>query len=261
MNVLEFKASKNIRKISMITCYDYTSAKILAETDVDAILIGDSAAMVMHGFPTTIMSDTSMIVTHTRSVVRGAPGKFIISDLSFLSYKKSLSESVDAVQKLMQAGAHAVKLEGTYGNEEFLKILRESGVPVMGHIGLTPQHLHALGGYKVQGRSEDIANDLLRQADILQNSGCFSVVLECIPSTLAATISERLSIPTIGIGSGPYVDGQVLVFQDLLGMEKDFKPKFVKHYLEGFSLVQNAVNHYVKDINEGVFPDSEKHSF
>lgn len=217
--------------------------------------------MVMHGFPTTIMSDTAMVAVHTQAVARGAPEKFIISDLSFLTYKKSMSESINAVQKLMQAGAHAVKLEGAYGNEALIQILRDSGVPVMGHIGLTPQHFHALGGYKVQGRSEELAQDLIRQAEILENSGCFSIVLECIPTKLAATITEKVQIPTIGIGSGPFVDGQVLVFQDLLGMQNDFKPKFVKTYLDGFNLIQNAVNHYVKDIQDGVFPDLEKHSF
>jgi 3-methyl-2-oxobutanoate hydroxymethyltransferase len=261
MNILEFKASKHIRKISKLTCYDYTSAKIMSASQVDSLLVGDSSAMVMHGHPTTVTADTDMIVAHTQAVVRGAPGKFIIADLPFLSYKKSLHDSIDTVQKLMRAGAHAVKLEGAYGNEELIKILTQSGVPVMGHIGMTPQHFHALGGFKVQGRTEEMAQDLIQQALILEKVGCFSIVLECIPSKLAASITEKLKIPTIGIGSGPYVDGQVLVFQDLLGMQDDFKPKFIKTYIDGFGLIKNAVNQYVTDLVEGKFPDLDKHSY
>lgn len=261
MNILEFRASKLKRKISMVTCYDYTSAKILAASSVDSILIGDSSAMVMHGYPNTLLADTSMLSAHVQAVAKGAPQKFIIADLPFLSYKKSLSESIDTVQVLMRAGAHAVKLEGAYGNEELIKILVESGVPVMGHIGLTPQHIHALGGFKVQGKTEELAEEIFQQALILEKAGCFSIVLECIPSKLAARITEALSIPTIGIGSGPFVDGQVLVFQDLLGLQKDFKPKFVKSYLNGFELIQKAVDDYVREVSEGHFPVLEKHSY
>jgi 3-methyl-2-oxobutanoate hydroxymethyltransferase len=235
MNVLDFyKKKEKCEKIAMITCYDYTSARILANSSVDCLLVGDSAAMVMHGYKDTLSATVEMICMHTSAVHRGAGDKFIISDLPFLSYRKSLSKNVEAVQQLMQAGAAAVKLEGVAGNLTLISHLIESGVPVMGHLGLTPQ--------------------------FIQEAGCFALVLECVPSLLATEITRALSIPTIGIGAGPHTDGQVLVFQDLLGLNEHFKPKFVKNFVNGYEQLKEAVNVYVEQVKLESFPQHE-HSF
>jgi len=255
-----FKKKKAKEKISVVTCYDYTSAKILANTAIDCLLVGDSAAMVMHGFKDTLPATVDMMCYHTAAVARGAGDKLIVTDLPFLSYRKSLSQNVAAVQALMQAGAHAVKLEGAAGNVKLIRYLVESGVPVMGHLGLTPQSIHMLGGYKVQGKDEESANQLKRDALLLEEAGCFSLVLECVPTLLAKEITESLTIPTIGIGAGRYTDGQVLVWQDLLGMDKMFKPKFLKTYLDGYDKIKSAIDTYVQEIHSGVFPNDE-HSF
>jgi 3-methyl-2-oxobutanoate hydroxymethyltransferase len=261
MNTLEFQKMKaEKQKISMITSYDYWTAKIINETDIDCILVGDSAAMVMHGHETTIPATVDMIATHTAAVVRGAPTKFVIADMPFLSFRKGLETAMQAVERFMHAGASAVKIEGVDGHEEIVKHITESGVPVMGHIGLTPQSIHQFGGFRVQGREEGAEERFVSQARRLEEAGCFSLVLECVPSQLAKTVSENLSIPTIGIGAGPDTDGQVLVFQDLLGMDSQFKPKFLKLYLDGFHLIQEAVNTFNREVKERVFPD-EKGSY
>jgi 3-methyl-2-oxobutanoate hydroxymethyltransferase len=234
MNVLDFYKKKVSKiKISMITCYDYTSALILSDTTIDCLLVGDSVAMTMHGYKDTLSATLEMMHFHTSAVSRGAGNKFIVSDLPFMTYRKSLSKNVSAAQHLIQAGAHAVKLEGVVGNEKLIRHLTESGIPVMGHLGLTPQFINVLGGYKVQGKTHESAEHLKADALLLQQSGCFAVVLECVPINVAKEISELLAIPTIGIGAGPYTDGQVLVFQDLLGLNPSFKPKFVKAFING----------------------------
>jgi 3-methyl-2-oxobutanoate hydroxymethyltransferase len=258
MNVLDFykkKESKN--KISMVTCYDYTSARILAGTSVDCLLVGDSAAMTMHGYKDTLSATLEMMAYHTSAVSRGAGDKFIVSDLPFMSYRKSLSKNVSAAQLLMQAGGHAVKLECVTGNEKLIRHLTESGIPVMGHLGLTPQFVNVLGGYKVQGKTLEGLERIKADALSLQDAGCFSLVLECIPARAAKEISELLAIPTIGIGAGPYTDGQVLVFQDLLGLNADFKPKFVKAFINGHEKITNGIEAYVNAIKEGEFPQDE----
>lgn len=261
MNVLDFYAKKEKReKISMITCYDYTSALLLANTAIDCLLVGDSVAMTMHGFKDTLSATVDMMCLHTQAVSRGAGDKFIITDLPLLSYRKSLSKNVSSVQSLMQAGAHAVKLEGADGNIKLIKHLTESGIPVMGHLGLTPQFVNMLGGYKVQGKTADAAQKMLADALALQDAGCFSVVLECVPTSLANQITETLSIPTIGIGAGNGTDGQVLVFQDLLGLNVNFKPKFVKNFLNGHAHFTKSIESYVDAIKLGEFPEYE-HSF
>jgi 3-methyl-2-oxobutanoate hydroxymethyltransferase len=255
MNVLDFykkKAAKS--KISMITCYDYTSAMILADTHVDCLLVGDSVAMTMHGFKDTISATLDMMSLHTAAVSRGAGNKFIVSDLPFMSYRKSLSKNVLSAQQLIQAGAHAVKLEGAVGNDKLIRHLTESGIPVMGHLGLTPQFINILGGFKVQGKTEEGAERLKADALLLQQSGCFALVLECVPNHVAKEISELLTIPTIGIGAGPDTDGQVLVFQDLLGLNPNFQPKFVKTFLNGHQYFKNAIETFVDEINIGEFP-------
>ena len=218
MNITDFQAMKQAKQmISVVTCYDYWSAKIVAQSDVDVMLVGDSLAMVMHGHTTTIPATVDLMKLHIEAVVRGASGsnKLIIGDMPFLSYRKGLVASLDAIEKIMQAGAQAVKLEGAIGNEELIKHTVASGVPVMGHIGMTPQSVHQLGGFRVQGKSNETAEKIFQQALALEDSGCFSLVLECVPSELAHKITQRLHIPTIGIGAGAGVDGQVLVLQDL----------------------------------------------
>ncbi|MEQ1663832.1 MAG: 3-methyl-2-oxobutanoate hydroxymethyltransferase [Bdellovibrionales bacterium] len=259
MNILDFK-NKKIKgeKITVLTCYDYTSARMINKSNIDAILVGDSLAMTMYGEKSTIPATISLMAQHTRAVVRGAPDKFIIADMPFLSYRKSLSENMDAVLELMQTGAHAIKLEGSLGNEQLVEHLVQSGVPVMGHLGLTPQSINQLGGFKVQGRDSNHAQLISDQCLNLEKSGCFSVVLECVPSALAEKISQKLKIPTIGIGAGPNTDGQVLVWQDLLGLNSDFKPKFVRKYLDGELLITSALNNFAADVKSKNFPSIEE---
>lgn len=261
MNVLDFyQKKKQKQKICMVTCYDYTSARLLSNTSVDCLLVGDSVAMTMHGFKDTLSATLKMMSLHTAAVARGAGQKFIVSDLPFLSYRKSLSTNISAVQALMQCGANAVKLEGAAGNLQLIQKLTESGVPVMGHLGLTPQFVHSLGGFKVQGKSKESAEIIKQEASLLQKAGCFAVVLECIPKYLADDITKSLSIPTIGIGSGPDTDGQVLVLQDLLGLNIDFHPKFVKNFIDGYDHFKNGIEEFVASVQSGVFPSNE-HSY
>lgn len=241
----------------MVTCYDYWSARILAETNIDSVLVGDSAAMVMHGFQNTLPATVDLMASHIAAVIKGIGDKFVVGDMPFCSYRKDLASNIDAVQKIMQAGAHAIKLEGVIGNEDLIKHIVASGVPVMGHIGLTPQSIYQLGGFKVQGKTAQAEKILLQQAKALEDAGCFSVVLECMPTALAKSITEKISIPTIGIGAGPYTSGQILVLHDLLGFNKDFKPKFVKKYLDGAALMQDALNKYSAEVKAQQFPDQE----
>ncbi len=258
MNILDFaKKKENNEKISMITCYDYTSARILARTSVDCILVGDSLAMTMYGFKDTISATLQMMSMHTAAVSRGADNKFIIGDLPFLSYRKSISKSVSAAHDLMKAGAHAVKLEGALGNIKLIRHLTESGIPVMGHLGLTPQSINILGGLKVQGKTDESANQLYEQASALQDAGCFSIVLECVPTELAKKITQSLIIPIIGIGAGPYTDGQVLVWQDLLGLQNEFKPKFLKVYVDGLTHLATGIENYVNEVKNCEYPQNE----
>ncbi|MFV2072511.1 MAG: 3-methyl-2-oxobutanoate hydroxymethyltransferase [Thermoanaerobaculales bacterium] len=241
--------------ISMVTCYDSWSAALIAQTDIDCVLVGDSLAMVIYGHENTLPMDTETIAAHTAAVRRGLPEKFLIGDLPFLSYRKGLENAMTNVEKLMQAGANAVKLEGAEGNIDLVRHIVESGVPVMGHLGLTPQSLHQLGGFRVQGRGEDAATRLQEQAHALEEAGCFSLVLEAIPDRVAATVSASLSIPAIGIGAGPEVDGQVLVLQDLLGMTTAFRPKFVRTWMDGATIIRQALQAYHKDVVSGDFPN------
>ena len=259
MNILEFQnmKSKN-KKISVLTCYDFSFAQILNETNIDALLVGDSLSMVMHGFPTTLNASTNMMALHTAAVVRGAPKKLVIADLPFLSYRKDLTANMNAVEKLMKAGAQAVKLEGADGNLELVRHLVDSGVPVMGHLGLTPQSVHQLGGYKVQGREKKAQEKIRKQALDLQDAGCFSMVLECVPSNLGSLITKDLEIPTIGIGAGSDMDGQVLVLQDLLGFQKEFKPKFVRRYFEAHQAFKELFNQFDSDVKKENFPKPDE---
>ena len=259
MNVLDFQACKaRHEKIVMLTCYDYTSARIVQDSDVDVILVGDSAAMVMHGYGTTIPADVEMMCRHIESVARGTKNKFIVGDMPFLSFRQSLTDNMRAVASVMKAGAHAVKLEGIEGNTQTIAHIVKSGVPVMGHLGLTPQSVNQLGGYRVQGRGDRAAKVLREEALACERAGCFALVLECVPDDLATEITASLSIPTIGIGAGAGTDGQVLVMQDLLGLSSDFKPKFVRKYLDGRKLWQEAFNAYASDVKSGQFPATDE---
>ncbi|CAG2111484.1 unnamed protein product [Medioppia subpectinata] len=261
MNLLDFETKKLANeKITMLTCYDYTSARIVADTRIDCLLVGDSVAMTVHGFKHTVSATVDMMRAHTEAVQRGAPNKFIVSDLPFLSYRQSLDSSIRAVQALVQAGAHAVKLEGSAGNQPLIKHIVESGVPVMGHLGLTPQAVLGLGGYRVQGKTEAAAKHLLDSAFNLQDAGCFGLVLECIPALVAKQITQALAIPTIGIGAGPYCDGQVLVWQDMLGLTNGLKLTFVKQFLDGGKLCKESINEYNDEVKAGTFPQRE-HSY
>ncbi len=248
------------QKISMVTCYDFSFAQIINESDIDCILVGDSAAMVMHGFSSTVMIDTPLMAYHVAAVSRGAPGKFIIGDLPFLSYRKSLTENMNNIEALMKAGSEALKLEGALGNLELISHVVQSGVPVMGHLGLTPQSVHTLGGHKVQGKEKESQNLIFDHAKRLEDAGCFSLVLECVPSGLAQKIASEVKIPVIGIGAGSDVDGQVLVLQDLLGFNAGFKPKFLKKYFNASEAFKNVFNDYHKEVVNKVFP-SQKESY
>ena len=251
-----FKATR--RKISIVTAYDAWSAHIVARSNVDAILVGDSAGMVIHGHPTTLAVTVADMAMHTRAVAHAAGGKFVVADLPFLSFRKGIAAAMRAVGRLVVAGAQAVKLEGVDGHERVIDHIIESGVPVMGHIGLTPQSMHQLGGFRVQGRTETDAARLLRQAQKLEELGCFAIVLECVPAQLACRISSTLAIPTIGIGAGAGTDGQVLVLQDLLGLGTGRTPRFVRRYLDGACLLTNALNAYDDDVKRTQFPAAEE---
>ena len=255
MNVHDFQKMKDAgRKISMITCYDYSSARAVADSNIDCILVGDSLAMTMHGYPNTISATTAMMALHTAAVAKGAPAKFIIGDLPFLSYRKGLKEAMDAVHELMTAGAHAVKLEGVRGHTEIVRHIVDSGVPVMGHLGLTPQSVHGLGGMKVQARTNAAVKVLTAEARELEDAGCFALVLECVPAQGARRVTDLLKIPTIGIGAGTHVSGQVLVYQDMLGLNPGFKPKFLRVYANTFDVIRTALNAYDDDVKSGAFP-------
>jgi 3-methyl-2-oxobutanoate hydroxymethyltransferase len=248
------RAKTEGRKLSMVTCYDYTFARLLSKTAIDGILVGDSVAMVMHGHPSTLSANVDLMRLHTESVARGAPGGFIIADLPFLSFRKGLAAALDAAHILMSAGAHAVKLEGVDGHEDVIQRMTQSGIPVMGHLGLQPQSVHSYGGFKVQGRSDEAAQEIVRGARTLQELGVFAVVLECIPSKLACEITHSLRVPTIGIGAGAGCDGQILVLQDLLGMNTDFRPKFVRPFWEGARSILDAVGEFDRATKTGAFP-------
>ena len=259
-NIHEFlnKKKKN-EKITMITCYDFSFAKIVQESKIDIVLVGDSVAQVIHGHPNTLAATTGMMALHTQAVARGTQ-KLIVSDMPFLSTRKGLKTAMDSVHQLMKAGASAVKIEGADGHLELVNHIVQSGIPVMGHLGLTPQSIHQLGGPKIQGRSELQAEKLIRDAVALEKAGCFGLVLECVPAELAKKITEQLSIPTIGIGAGIHTDGQVLVLQDMLGMNPEFSPKFLKKYSDSYHDQLQTLNQYADEVQKKTFPTKE-HSY
>ncbi len=256
--LMNFK--KRNEKISMVTCYDYTSAKIIDETDIDLVLVGDSTAMVMHGHQTTIPATINMMISHVKAVHRGLKNKFLIADMPFLAHRKDKKTVLESVDALMKAGANAVKIEGATGQTDIISYIVESGVPVMGHLGLTPQSLNIVGGWKIQGKTDTVAKKIQKEAKMLEDCGVFSLVLEMVPSTLAKIITKTIKIPTIGIGAGPHTSGQVLVFHDVLGMNPNFNPTFLRKYIDGFSIIKEALNNYTKDVKNRKFPN-DKESF
>ena len=257
MKITDFYSYKKPgRKISMITAYDTTLAALAAESDVDCVLVGDSLAMVMHGHASTIAATVDLMALHTEAVARAVKGKLVIADMPFLSARKGLRPAMEAVEKLARAGAQAVKIEGLEGHEEIISHIIKSDMPVMGHLGLTPQSINKFGGYKAQGRDQASAERLVSQAQELERLGCFALVLECVPERLAERISGLLRIPVICIGAGPCTDGQVLVMQDMLGLYGE-PPSFVKKYLDGRRLVVEALNKFDGEVKNSVFPESK----
>jgi 3-methyl-2-oxobutanoate hydroxymethyltransferase len=242
------------RKISMVTAYDAWSARLIARSQVDAVLVGDSLAMVMHGHATTIPATVHLMALHTRAVATSIDGKLLIADLPFLSCRKGIPAAMGAVGTLVSGGAQAVKVEGLDGHEDVIRHIVGSGVPVMGHLGMTPQSVNQLGGFRVQGRNDAAAANLIRQAHALQDVGCFSIVLECVPADLAARITAELQLPTIGIGAGADTNGQILVLQDLWGVDPSPSPRFVRRYLDGERVLTDALDRYDADVKDVRFP-------
>lgn len=260
--VTDFGESKRSgRKISMLTAYDYSTARILDEAGVDSILVGDSLGMVVLGYEDTIKVTMEDMIHHIKAAARGTSRAFLVGDMPFLSYHTGKYDSVrNAGRLLSEGGCKAVKLEGGEAVVEDIKAIISAGIPVMGHLGYTPQSVNLFGGHKAQGKTLDTAKRIYRDAMLLQKAGVFSIVLECVPYKVAGFISERLEIPTISIGSGPYCDGQVLVTQDLIGMFRDFTPKHVKKYTDMGSALDEAVRSYIDEVGRAIFP-TEKNSF
>jgi len=241
-------------KIAMLTAYDTPIARLLDEAGVEIILVGDSVGPVIAGYPNTLPVTVEEMIYHTKAVVRGVKRALVVIDMPFMSYQVSIEEArKNAGKMIKESGAEAVKLEGGANMKEVIKAITEIDIPVMGHIGLTPQSIHRMGGYKIQRQREK----LLEDAHAVEEAGAFSVVLECVPQEIAEEITQRLSIPTIGIGAGIHCDGQVLVVHDLLGLLGDFRPKFVKRYVELGPLIVKAAKDFVREVKEGAFPTPE----
>ena len=253
---------KNTRiKITMLTAYDYSTAKMMDESGINAILVGDSLGMVMLGYEDTLSVTMEDMIHHTAAVARGCKDALIVADMPFMSYQTSVYDAVCNAGRLIKEGrAHAVKLEGGENMCQQIKGIVESSIPVMAHLGLTPQSVNVFGGFKVQGKDEEAARKLIRDAKAVEAAGAFAVVLECVPDKLASLISESLHIPTIGIGAGAGCDGQVLVYQDMLAMFSDFKPKFVKCFANVGEVMKDAFKRYIEETETGIFP-GEEHAF
>lgn len=262
VTVPDIVARKNSgKKISAITAYDFSTAKLLDRTEIDIVLVGDSLGMVTLGYDTTLPVTMDDMIHHARAVRRGIHSALLVGDMPFLSYQASNEQAVlNAGRFIQEAGAEAIKLEGGLRMAERVHAVVQSGIPVMGHIGLTPQSYHQFGGYKVQGKNFLDARQIKQDARELQKAGVFSLVLEGIPSELAEEITEDVKVPTIGIGAGPGCDGQILVVNDLLGMDTDFSPKFVKKYSDLGSRIPAAIHEYIQEVRAGVFP-AENHSY
>ncbi len=260
--ILDFKKAKeNNERISMLTAYDYSSAKLIDEAGIDAILIGDSLGMVSLGYEDTLSVTMEDMIHHTKAVARATKNALVVADLPFMSYQTSVYDAVYNAGRLIKEGrAHAVKLEGGIEMCDRIEAIVKSSIPVMAHIGLTPQSVNALGGFKVQGKDEKAAKALIEAAKAVEKAGAFAVVLECVPAKLAEIVTKELNIPTIGIGAGAQCDGQVLVYQDMIGMFSGFTPKFVKKYANIGDMMKEAFEEYNKEVKNGSFP-SQEHIF
>ncbi len=262
VTVPAIKAMKRVQRIGMLTAYDYPGAKIADAAGTDILLVGDSLGMVVLGYPDTLSVTVDDMIHHTRAVARGTQRALVVGDMPYLSYHVSIEESVRNAGAFIRVGAHAVKIEGGKAARiKTIEALLNAEIPVMGHIGLTPQSVNVVGGFRLQGKNADDARRLLDEAVALDQAGCFSIVLECVPEELAALITERVSIPTIGIGAGPSCDGQVLVFHDLLGMYDGHTPKFVRRYANIGDEMRKAIARYLEDVRGGRFPNASTESF
>ncbi|AVX19311.1 ketopantoate hydroxymethyltransferase [Carboxydocella sporoproducens DSM 16521] len=249
------KMKESGEKITMLTCYDYSTAVLLDEAGVDVLLVGDSLGMVILGYDSTLPVTMAEMLHHTRAVARGAKQAMVVGDMPFMSYQVSCEEAVrNAGRFLQEAGAQAVKLEGGREVVPQIRAIVQAGIPVMGHLGLTPQHVHRLGGYSVQGKEDAARQQLLEDARLLVEVGVFAIVLECVPVDVARMVTEAVDVPTIGIGAGPYCDGQVLVTQDMLGLYRDLTPRFVRRYASLQQPVKEAVQAYIQEVKAGSFP-------
>jgi 3-methyl-2-oxobutanoate hydroxymethyltransferase len=254
-------ASKGERKLAMVTAYDYSSALLADKSGVDMILVGDSLAMVVLGHEDTLSVTMDEMIHHVRAVTKGAKRALVVADMPFLSFQAGVESAVMNAGRFLKEGrAQAVKAEGGRSVIPQIEAMVRAGIPVMGHLGLTPQHIAALGGFKVQSKTARAAILLIEEALALAEAGCFALVLEAIPAEAAAEVTARLPIPTIGIGAGPACDGQVLVYHDILGLYDRFKPKFVKQYADASSLIAEALTRYASEVRLGAFPGTE-HSF
>lgn len=255
------EAKENRQKIGMVTAYDYSMAKAVDAAGIEAVLVGDSLGMVFQGRQSTLSVTVDEMVYHTKAVARGIKRALIVADMPFLSYHVSVEEAVRNAGRLVkEGGAEAVKIEGGAGIIPAIRAIVDAQIPVMGHLGLTPQSVNALGGFKVQGRSEEGAREILNDALSLEKAGVFAITLECVPEKLAEIITKSVQIPTIGIGAGKYCDGQILVINDLLGTFNDFVPRFVKQYAKLNIEIEAAVRSYIDEVKGGKFP-SEEHTF
>ena len=255
--VLELKRKKGER-LAMLTAYDYPSARLVAEAGVDLILVGDSLGMVVLGYDSTVPVTMEDMVHHTKAARRGAPEAFLIADMPFLSYATPQDAIANAARLMKDAHADSIKLEGGTEVVPVVEALVRAGVPVLGHVGLTPQTASALGGYKLQGKDEAQARKIVEDAAALEAAGCWGVVLELVPAPLARLVTERIGIPTIGIGAGPDCDGQVLVFHDVVGLFSGFTPTFVKRYAEAGAAIRDALARYADEVRSGQFPGGKE---
>ncbi len=252
------KAKENGEKLTMLTAYDYSTAKLIDESGVNSILVGDSLGNVILGYEDTVSVTMEDMIHHGAAVARGAKNALVVIDMPFMSYQSSVYDAVVNAGRLMKEGrANAVKLEGGKDVCPQIEAITKAGIPVVAHIGFTPQSVNAFGGNRVQGKNEEAARKLIEDAEAVEEAGAFAVVLECVPSKLAAIITSKLHIPTIGIGAGSECDGQVLVYQDMLGMFSDFKPKFVKHFGNAGEVMRNAFTAYCNEVKSGAFPAKE----
>ncbi len=242
------KGAKGKKKISMVTCYDFTFAKLVERSEMDTILVGDSLGNVIKGQPTTIGVETSEIAYHVKAVRKGAPSPFLVADMPFGSYQTSIEKGMENAVELMKAGAEAVKVEGGQEVAQLISRLVSFGIPVIGHVGLTPQYVNKFGGFGKRGKTKEERDFIKRSALIVEEAGADMIVLESVPDKLASEITQELKIPTIGIGAGKETDGQVLVIYDLLGMDKNFNPSFLKKYCNLDDIITKALKEYIKDI-------------